>query len=76
MKIMKTETPPNEHIAIIAAVPRGINMLKIKYLLALKMYWEAATTAICHHVKCKFFSANTSENRRSKLENVPRKTEL
>jgi hypothetical protein len=37
----------NEHIAIIAAVPRGINMLKIKCLLALTMCWEAATTAIC-----------------------------
>jgi hypothetical protein len=41
----------NEHIAIIAAVPRGINMLKIKCLLALTMCWEAATTAICHHVR-------------------------
>jgi hypothetical protein len=27
MKILKIETPPNEHIAKIAAVPRGINIL-------------------------------------------------
>jgi hypothetical protein len=54
--VVEYRAASNEHIAIIAAVPRGINILKIKYLLALKVCWEAATTAICHHVSGKWWT--------------------
>jgi hypothetical protein len=41
----------NEHIAKIAALPRGINILLfLQPLLALIKCWEAATSAICRGV--------------------------
>jgi hypothetical protein len=50
----KAATAYNEHIAKIAALPRGINILLfLQPLLALKVCWEAATTAICHYVSGK-----------------------
>ena len=53
MKIIKTETPPNEHIAKIAALPRVIKICVFsRSLLALIKCWKAATSAICHHVAC------------------------
>jgi len=48
---MKTETPPNEHIAKIAALPRvDKKSVFSQPLLALIKCWKAATSAICHHV--------------------------
>jgi hypothetical protein len=42
---------PNEHIAKIAALPRGINIcVFLQPLLALIKCWKAATSAICQHV--------------------------
>jgi len=44
-------TASNEHIAKIAALPRGIRFcVFLQPLLALIKCWEAATSAICHHV--------------------------
>jgi len=44
-------TAANEHIAKIAALPRGINIcVFLQPLLALIKCWKAATSAICHHV--------------------------
>jgi len=44
-------TASNEHIAKIAALPRGINICVFSQpLLALIKCWKAATSAICHHV--------------------------
>jgi hypothetical protein len=64
----------NEHIAKMAALPRVDKEMYFRgAVLALIQCWNAATSAICHYVKCKFFSANTGENYRSKLESVPRK---
>jgi len=43
----------NEHIAKIAALPRvDKKSVFLRSLLALIMCWKAATSAICHHVKC------------------------
>jgi len=53
--ITKAATVYNEHIAKIAALPRGINIcVFLRSLLALIKCWEAATSAICPHVGCKF----------------------
>jgi len=42
---------PNEHIAKIAALPRvDRKSVFLPPLLALIKCWEAATSAICHHV--------------------------
>ena len=43
---------PNEHIAKIAALPRvDKKSVFSRSLLALIKCWEAATSAICHHVR-------------------------
>ena len=48
---MRNRAAANEHIAKIAAVPRVDNFCVFSpALLALIKYWEAATSAICHHV--------------------------
>jgi len=54
MKIDKNALTANEHIAKIAALPRGIKIcVFLRSLLALIKCWEAATSAICHHVSCQ-----------------------
>jgi len=54
MKIDKNALTANEHIAKIAALPRVDKKSVFSLsLLALIMCWEAATSAICHHVVCK-----------------------
>jgi len=50
-KKIRTARTANEHIAKIAALPRGINIcVFLRSLLALIKCWNAATSAICHHV--------------------------
>ena len=53
MRIIKSETPPNAHIAKIAALPR-VDRFSVfsQPLLALIKYWNAATSAICRNVAC------------------------
>jgi len=61
-------TSANEHIAKIAALPRGINILLfLQPLLALIKCWEAATSAICPHVGCKFVWKVHSEKNNVKM---------
>jgi len=46
----------NEHIAKIAALPRvDKKSVFLQSLLALIMCWDAATSAICHHVRGNFW---------------------
>jgi len=54
MKKIETvdDTASNEHIAKIAALPRGISFcVFLRSLLALIKCWKAATSAICHYVR-------------------------
>jgi hypothetical protein len=56
----KYKTASNEHIAKIAALPRVDNFcVFLQPLHALRKCWEAATSAICHYVKCKFLEKGT-----------------
>jgi hypothetical protein len=58
---------PNEHIAKIAALPRGINICVFSQpSLALIMCCNAATSAICHYVKRKFCGKYTTTARKVK----------
>ena len=64
MKLIAIKTPAtNEHIAKIAALPRGINILLfLRSLLALIKCWKAATSAICHHVRGNAGATATVDN--------------
>ena len=65
----------NERFGAMAGVARW----KVLPNRKLRGSWQVCVARHCAKplgVKCKFFSANTGENRRSKLENVPRKTDF
>jgi len=58
----KAATAFNEHIAKIAALPRvDRKSVFLRSLLALIKCWQAATSAICHHVS-RHFETEHSEN--------------
>jgi hypothetical protein len=57
---MSDETAHNEHIAKIATLTRVTNIcVFLQPLLALIMCWDAATSAICRHVRCHAGTAKT-----------------
>jgi len=57
------KTSANEHIAKIAALPRGINnCVFLRSLLALIKCWKAATSEICHHVVRQSFLDSAVKN--------------
>ena len=63
------KTASNEHIAKIAALPRvDKKSVFLRSLLALIKCWDAATSAICHHVNCKRGTAQWDNDKKMRKE--------